>query len=368
MSKSNWSLRLSLLMGGAVILLLPAIVAGSIYTSKVRTQTVDLLSQGLKDRGEWGARQMIGRLDRLWQHFTALSKEIDMADPNGVRNKFNLFAQLDNRFSWLGVADINGKVLVSSQGMLENASVAERPWFREGLNGPFAGDVHKAVLLENLLPKREEAYRFIDFSMPILGRNGETIAVFGAHLDWAWIRQLIDGFHTDQADVLLMSQDRRVLHGSGAADLYGKELSTGTAVAASMGAGATRIERWPDGRDYLALSVPIRSAEDAPSFGWSFVVRSDLAKVAQQSGGFLRTYWMLTAAALAVSLLGLVALAAWLAAPVTRAALFARRLADDQTAGTPEEASGCHEARQLTAALTKLQSQLATVTQLRKAG
>ena len=366
MTNRGWSLKWLFLIGTAVLVILPALSAGVIYTSKVRKQTFDLLTADLNDRGEWGAAQIVQRLDQLWQQVSAMSKEIDLSNLPKLRDKFTQVTQIDQRFSWLGIADIDGKVLISSNGMLENLSVTQRPWFREGLQGPFAGDVHEAVLLQNLLPKRDEPYRFVDFSMPIKNQSGQTVGVFGAHFDWAWIKQLVDGFRTDSVDVLLLSQDHRVLHGP--ANLYGQQLATGSAVAASVGARSSRIEQWPDGHDYLAISLPIRSATDAPSFGWSFAVRRNLAEVGQQSGQFLRTFWTLTGAAVAVTMLGFMFFIAWITLPITRAALFAVNLAENKTAGAPEEVTGCREARQLTASLTKLQSQLTATTQLRRAG
>jgi len=46
------------------------------------------------------------------------------------------------QYSWIGVAAPDGKVLVSTGGLLAGQEVAARPWFKAGQQGPFTGDVH----------------------------------------------------------------------------------------------------------------------------------------------------------------------------------------------------------------------------------
>jgi hypothetical protein len=56
-------------------------------------------------------------------------------------------------FAWLGVADLRGRVMTATGGVLQGESVAQRPWFAAAQAGPYLGDVHKAVLLERQLPR-----------------------------------------------------------------------------------------------------------------------------------------------------------------------------------------------------------------------
>jgi signal transduction histidine kinase/ActR/RegA family two-component response regulator len=96
-------------------------------------------------------------------------------------------------YAWIGLTDANGKVLVSTGGLLEGQSVANRPWFMAAKNAPFVGDVHEAVLLDKLLPPLAadaEPRRFVDVAVPIFNSDGSLRNVLGAHLSWNWAREV----------------------------------------------------------------------------------------------------------------------------------------------------------------------------------
>jgi hypothetical protein len=96
-------------------------------------------------------------------------------------------------YAWIGLTDPNGRVLVSTDGLLEGQSVAGRPWFMAAKNAPFVGDVHEAVLLASLLPPLaadDEPRRFVDIAVPIFNAEGSLRGVLGAHLSWSWAREV----------------------------------------------------------------------------------------------------------------------------------------------------------------------------------
>lgn len=90
--------------------------------------------------------------------------------------------------AWIGLTDPKGRVLASAGGLLEGVDVSKRPWWQGALNQPFVGDVHDAVLLEKLLPKQAEPWRFVDFSVPIKAPDDELQGVLGVLLSCAWAR------------------------------------------------------------------------------------------------------------------------------------------------------------------------------------
>ncbi len=51
-------------------------------------------------------------------------------------------------YAWIGLAGPDGRVLVSTSGLLEGEDVSSRPWFAAGRQGPAALDVHEAKLLQ----------------------------------------------------------------------------------------------------------------------------------------------------------------------------------------------------------------------------
>lgn len=149
-------------------------------------------------------------LQGLWQgDHAALRKALEQ-----LQNSFTDFA-------WIGFVQPDGKVVAATKGMLEGASVAQRPWFRTGLNDPMVGDVHEAALLASLLAKRAdgEPHRFVDIALPIRNADGILIGVLGAHLDWQWAQTIIERSEALDQDsdtsLMVMSKDGKVLVGNG---------------------------------------------------------------------------------------------------------------------------------------------------------
>ncbi len=113
--------------------------------------------------------------------------------------------QLQSTFSdlaWIGFADVDGKVVAATGGLLEGKSVASRQWFKEGLQRLAIGDVHDAVLLSSLLTQREngEPYRFVDLAFPVKDSSGKLLGVLGGHLNWDWAGQLIKDVEANDGD------------------------------------------------------------------------------------------------------------------------------------------------------------------------
>ena len=170
-------------------MLVPALIAGSLYTGALQRRAESLQIEKLTSRGELGASLFARRLYQLWLEVETFSRSVDIDDLGKVRRDIDFIGGLDRRYSWIGVTDVQGRVLASLGGMLEGESVAQRPWFRRGLTGPAAIDVHEAQLLAKLLPASSEPYRFIDFAVPLRRGNASPNGVLGAHLDWRWVRE-----------------------------------------------------------------------------------------------------------------------------------------------------------------------------------
>lgn len=79
-------------------------------------------------------------------------------------------------FAWLGVTDTQGTVLAAAGGLLDGVNVSQRPWFQGAQRQPYVGDVHSALLLERLLPRQSDPWRFVDFAIPLVDNNGQPRA------------------------------------------------------------------------------------------------------------------------------------------------------------------------------------------------
>ena len=130
------------------------------------------------------------------------------------------------------------------------------------------GDVHGAVLLEKLLSRQAEPWRFVDFAVPIRNVQGDLLGVFGSHLSWAWARQvkreLIDAALIEhEADALIIARDGTVLLGP--PGLEGKLLvgiSPGllSFAGATDSASLTRVNGVP----YFIASTVTRGKDNYP--------------------------------------------------------------------------------------------------------
>jgi diguanylate cyclase (GGDEF)-like protein len=184
-------------------------------------------------------------------------------------------------FAWIGVTDPSGVVLAAAGGLLEGENVAKRPWWRGAQSGPFVGDVHDAVLLEKLLPRHAEPWRFVDFAVPIRNARGEVTGVFGSHLSWSWARavkrELIDAAMAEHdAEALVIARDGTVLLGPPA--LEGKPLAA-TAPALlhfTSLAGAPRLVA-VDGEPNFVVSAVTQGKGNYPGLGWTVLLRQPAA-------------------------------------------------------------------------------------------
>jgi hypothetical protein len=357
MPSGRLSLRTIVFTGGAVLMLVPALIAGTVYTGALQRHAETLLVEKLTSRGELSASLLARRLHQLWQEVEGLSKNIDLGAMPRVRQDIDFVSQLDQRYSWLGVTDVEGKVLASTRGMLEGETVAQRPWFRRGLTGPTAIDVHEAQLLARLMPANPEPYRFIDLAAP-LRRGTQTAGVIGAHLDWRWVVDNLKSLQLPGIDVLLLSRDRIVLFGP--ADLVNKPLAIGSAQAANRVTSAVLDERWPDGRDYVTVVVPTVGHEDLPSFGWSLLIRQEMQQALGPTRELVRSFWLTLGAGALVALVLLFAGAWWITTPLRRLVSAAEGLLIEGEQNAPYKETRYDEAAKLSGVFVRLQSRLSS--------
>lgn len=356
MKHGRFSLRTLIFGGGALLMLLPALIASILYTGALQARSEQLLVEKLTARGELSANLLARRLHQLWQEVDNLAGSIDLANSVEIRRDIDFISSLDQRYSWIGITDVEGRVIVSMRGMLEGQSVAQRPWFRRGLTGPTAIDVHEAQLLAKLLPATSDPYRFIDLAAPLRKSGGPAQGVVGAHLDWRWVQDNLAGLQAPGIDVMLLSRERNVLYGP--ANLVDKPLSIGSAQAANRTTTAVFNERWPDGKSYLTVVIPTVGYADLPSFGWSLLIRQNLDEALAPTRELMREYWLTLGTGAILSLLLLALGAQWITVPLRRLAGSAEAIVEKADQQAPYTESRYEEAARLSNALVRLQSKL----------
>lgn len=231
-------------------------------------------------------------------------------------------------YAWIGAADAEGKVRVATGGLLVGVSVAQRPWFSEGLHGPYLGDRHEAKLLQSLLaPAGGAPLYFIDVAVPLTAADGRVNGVLAAHVYWRWAAEVVGSIVPRKAareliDVFLVDWQGRIS--------YPDQAAGGDRVPASLKAGTPQVLRdWHgDGEPYLSVSVDVPEALAATPLGWRVVVRQPLHAALAELRDLQRVLLLATACATLLCLL----LAWWgaslISRPLERLSAQARRIQD----------------------------------------
>lgn len=257
------------------ITLLALVAAGLSRTEMIRRITTDITLS---------ARMLAGQLDvEMFERYNDIKQmantpslaRIWAASPSEGRALLDELRASLPIYAWVGFADPTGTVIAASGGMLEGESVAQRPWFRGALKGPFVGDVHEAVLLARLLaaPRSGEPLRFVDIAFPVYGEGNRLIGILGAHLGFEWVQELRERALQGNGDkeVWVLAADGQMLVGPKlAAPPFSPErvaeMVRNRAGAFTDGSGTheTLVA--------YAVTQPVR---DYPGLGWIVVAKQD---------------------------------------------------------------------------------------------
>jgi PAS domain S-box-containing protein len=317
------------------------------------------------------AFQMGYRLDRsMFERFRDIqvASSLDTLRSGSADARRQLLERLKETYSdyaWIGLADTEGRVLVSTGRILEGEDVAQRPWFVAGLAGPFVGDVHEALLLEKLLPRQgDEPLRFVDLAAPVLGANGATIGVLATHLNWTWAAEILssilrNGSAGDGIEVFLINREGRVILGPPGS--FGEPspcASPAPGASEGLPGGATVCA---DGRSYLVGHAANQGYRFYPGLGWQILIRQPV-EIALGPVAELQRELLL--AGIVLALLFMTAgwfLAAWIAQPLRAVAAAAERLRLGERSASFPASHRFAEVASLTASLASLLGELARI-------
>lgn len=310
------------------------------------------------------AYEMRDKLDRgmfeRWRDVQVAATLDDMVDPrDGAASRRAVLERLKSTYpayAWIGFATPDGKVQAATGGLLEGADVSARPWFPGGRVGPYAGDVHEALLLQKLLaPAAREPMRFVDVAAPVRDRNGMLLGVLAAHMSWSWAdeieRSLRAGIDPGRRlEVMLLAGDGTILLGP--PDMIGR-----TVPLSVVPADRTWRQAESGSMRYLIAASRTAGYLDYRGLGWSVLVREPaadaLAPVAEVHS------WILlvgSIATLVAALAGWIT-ASWLVRPVVRLAGAAEEIRANRRRDLPA-LRGPREVRQLARALGQLLASL----------
>jgi diguanylate cyclase (GGDEF)-like protein len=268
---------------------------------QVARSMADRLDQDMAER----LREVrnVGALEPLQPHW--------MENTGGLRKVLETMQRTLPDYAWIGFADRDGVVRAATGGILEGASVNQRPWFTDGLRQAAVEDVHAATLLASKLhPNSDGApFRFVDVAVPVGDASGQIVGVLGAHLSWRWAdvvrREVLSSRRPElKEDVVVLDRTGRVLLGS--------EFGTTPYTAADLTSGHFIVHS-AEG-DRLATAAVTRGRGDYPGLGWIVVA---LQPVDTALAGAKRLTGLILLLGLSTAVLGIAAIW-WVAARLTR--------------------------------------------------
>lgn len=177
-----------------------------------------------------------------------------------------------------------GEVLITSNGLLEGSSFAERDIFLEGRRRPYIGDLGEPTqVLPLLTVDPNTPSRFIDLAAPVLGPDGRLTGVVAAHLFWDWARHIrrdalapLRARHPGVQSMILNHQGEVLLGPPGLERAMLSELAPGAEEALQAGrSGSLLVARGAEG--HLIGFAPTRGHQDVPGLRWSVLIRGDAA-------------------------------------------------------------------------------------------
>lgn len=294
-------------------------------------------------------------MERDWRDLIYLSQVIDGKNRDQLTLLMNGAGGDGSRISWLGFADLDGQVVAATNDLLVGQSVGERPWYRNGLVGGFAGDVHDAVLLSQLLnPNGSEPLRFIDLAIPVTDASGAIIGVLGMHINQNWLTDYLrENAELFGLDLYLINPDGGVSASSSEVVPTLEDLQI--LRSSQTGAQLSAKEVWPDGQEYFATLVSNVTYGDLPNFGWRLIGKIDVNQVDFKGDYVVRGVVIVSTLVVVMVLLAAAVFNAVFVSPITSLAQSARDIADGSK-DHPANSRSTREAAQFSSALSDLQA------------
>ncbi|WP_076446877.1 cache domain-containing protein [Roseivivax lentus] len=290
-----------------------------------------------------------------WIDLEQLAMDIPGTSEEGLRGLMEGVQGDGQRVSWVGYAGTNGIVKAGSGGDFVGENVSDRAWFRNGIRGGFARDVHEPLLLarRDRGTVQEDPLRLLDLARPVRDAEGDIVGVVAMHISFGWAERAV----TETARILgidayLISANGEVIVASDGGRPTPAELEIlRTARAGDQSSGR---ETWPDGEDYFSSLVSSVGYGDLPSLGWRLVGRIPAAAF-QPTIADLRGTILVTGIGLVSILVLFTSLfVIFFARPFSSLGSVSQKIADGAPAYPPEYRA-TREAAQISAALARLQ-------------
>lgn len=261
-----------------------------------------MLQQDLQQQSRRG--QVLARSQELWEHGLG-SRQVEQL--------LNRLQQINPHSVWIGVTDVDGKVMNASGNLLKGANVAQRPWFQEAFHGPFISEVHTAKLLSKLLPASTsgEPLRLVDFAAPIHNPQGKLLGVIGIHGSWDWVHESVERLLQGPAkeaeqSIFIFDRHGQMIYAPGGVLAPYVEIGQTFPDILDSDNPLPQVTTWKDRAEpYLTAAVRLPPPSDDHDLGWRVVARQPVETAYADAN---RILWIATGLAVCFGLL-----AAWVA-------------------------------------------------------
>ena len=340
-------------------------VALTVYLDKLATATLNHAKSKELFSIALGSSQLLAK--KLNEH----EREIELLSKNYVLTHLDLQSQPVNSYlknirqsnpfyAWIGVVAPDGTVLSATDHLLTGDNVAHRPWFWEGAQGTYVGDVHRAILLEKHFGQAfTEPLRFIDFAAPVLNPDGSLRAVVAAHVNWAWVHDLLDAvLHSQIVDenmeLLILGQQGQWLHPY-------KHIGQLAVPDNLPTSGQVSLLAWQGEGQYLTARINVHNAVHTKNndLGWQVVLRQPKDVALTPVTALNKQLFLFSLFLLLLGILVAYWLASHFSSPIEQLAAIARKVAQGDQQLSFKVASSLKEVRHLSKALRSMTTTLA---------
>lgn len=288
-------------------------------------------------------------LSREWDSLEALSKSIDVNDLGRLQSMANTMPRASQGMAWAGFVSPDGTVVAGTGGAEVGWNVANTGWFRTALRGPAMSDPFEAKTGKGL-------QSVINLAYPVRREDGRTSGVLIYRLSMDWLKNIV------VASSRALDMDAFVVDSEGNVVVAANTISGAPPSAASLQAARLSMLRGQlpvDTREvgYVSASIPRLLGNSLRSNDWSLIVRMpNHLDVALGNENWKRVETALILIAGMVALCLIAALRMFLR-PIEALSQAFRDLSQGKTTYPPEFRSS-REARDLSASLAMLQSQM----------
>lgn len=315
------SFRTGIALSFGVAILLLSISLSVFIGGMARTYITNDIHRQMRDLAENLAIDLDHGMYERYANAKSLASmlEIDQEqDANQQRLLLEEFQNIYPDYSWIGLADPSGKIVVDTGGYLTGEDASSRPWFVSGIEAPFVGDIHDASSLADVLQSPPDKHiRLVDIAMPIHTPSGEVGGVLGIHLNWDWAHRIYQNLLTvemvdSNTELFILNNLNEIILGpqnyeGGIPESLFDELSTSEKLSFTTD--------WQD-QSYLTGVAHTTGYLDYPGLGWRIITREPVSAafaMADQISGLI----MLVGSILGIVFIGIGwLLAGWVTKPL----------------------------------------------------